>query len=65
MEPIAIVGFSIGFPQDATNAEAFWDIMMKKRSTATAFPKDRMNIDAIYHPDTNRRGQVSHEEHDV
>jgi hypothetical protein len=59
LEPIAVVGFSIGFPQEATSAEAFWEIMMKKKSTATNFPKSRMNIDSMYHPDASRRGQVS------
>ncbi|KAF2650360.1 putative polyketide synthase [Lophiostoma macrostomum CBS 122681] len=60
VEPIAIVGFSLGFPQDAVNSEALWEIMMKKRNTATDFPPDRFNADSVYHPDTNRRGQVKH-----
>ncbi|KAH8645577.1 hypothetical protein BGZ60DRAFT_535878 [Tricladium varicosporioides] len=59
LEPIAIVGFSIGFPQDATSSDALWKIMMEKRTTSTDFPKNRMNVDAIYHPDPNRRGQIS------
>ena len=59
IEPIAIVGFSMEFPQDTTSSEALWDIMMKKRSTASEFPKSRMNTDSMYHPDANRRGQVS------
>lgn len=59
LEPIAIIGFSLGFPQDAVTSDALWEIMMKKRNTATEFPKERMSIDAIYHPDVNRRGQVS------
>lgn len=58
IEPIAIVGFSMGFPQDATTSDALWDIMMNKRTTVSEFPKERININSIYHPDTNRRGQV-------
>lgn len=59
LEAIAVVGFSTGFPQDATSPDSFWDILIKKRNTASAFPSARMNMDALYHPDTNRRGQVS------
>jgi hypothetical protein len=59
LEPIAIVGYSMGFPQDAVNSEALWDILMKKRNTATEFPPDRLNANSVYHPDANRRGQVS------
>jgi acyl transferase domain-containing protein len=57
-EPIAAVGFAIRFPQDATNEDALWKILMEKRNTATVIPKSRMNIDSMYHPDPNRRGQV-------
>lgn len=60
LEPIAIIGYSLGFPQDVTSSDAFWETMMKKRNTATEFPKERMNINSIYHPDSNRRGQVSY-----
>jgi acyl transferase domain-containing protein len=58
LEPIAVVGHSLGFPQDAVNSEALWEIMMKKRNTATQFPPERLNANSVYHPDTNRRGQV-------
>ena len=59
IEPVAVVGMSFGFPQDATSSDAFWKILMEQRNTATEFPPDRLNVDAIYHPDVNRRGQVS------
>lgn len=58
IEPIAVIGYSFGFPQDATDSVAFWDLLMEKRNTATSFPANRMNNDAMYHPDVNRRGQV-------
>jgi acyl transferase domain-containing protein len=57
-EAIAVVGFSIKFPQDATSEDALWKILMEKRNTATVIPKSRMNTDSMYHPDPNRRGQV-------
>lgn len=58
VEPIAIVGLSFEFPQDATSSDAFWELLLSKRNTATEFPKDRLNVSAMYHPDRNRRGQV-------
>ncbi len=67
IEPIAIVGLSFEFPQDATSLDAFWELLMSKRNTATEFPKDRISLSAMYHPDRNRRGQVSvaHPEVDI
>lgn len=58
LEPIAVVGYSMGFPQDAVSSEALWEIMMNKRNTVTRFPPDRLNANSVYHPDANRRGQV-------
>lgn len=44
---IAICGFSIKFPQDATGADAFWDMMMQKRCAMTDFPPSRLNKDGF------------------
>jgi acyl transferase domain-containing protein len=55
VEPIAIIGFSLKFPQDATSPEAFWDMMAAKRDGMTEFPSERINIDSFYHPDNARR----------
>ncbi|KAI1777435.1 putative polyketide synthase [Hypoxylon cercidicola] len=41
-DSIAICGFSIKFPQDATSPEAFWEMIMEKRCAMTEFPSDRM-----------------------
>ncbi len=59
LEPVAVVGMSFGFPQGATSSDNFWKILMEKRNTATEFPPERLNVAAMYHPDANRRGQVS------
>jgi acyl transferase domain-containing protein len=59
LEPVAIVGMSFGFPGEATTSQSFWNMMMEKRNASQDFPKERLSIDAIYHPDSNRRGQVS------
>lgn len=50
IEPVAVIGFSLKFPQDATSPEGFWEMMAGKRSAMTEFPADRLNIDAFYHP---------------
>lgn len=47
-EPLAIVGFSLKFPQDAVSEEGFWDMLLKARMAQTEIPKDRLNIDAFY-----------------
>ena len=59
LEPLAVVGLSLKFPQDATSAESFWNMLLERRCASTEFPKDRMNIDAFYHPDRDRQGSVS------
>lgn len=57
-DPIAIVGFSVKFPQDATSEEAFWDLLLERRSTVTQVPEDRWNNNAFYKPDGNKAGTV-------
>ncbi|KAI1771759.1 putative polyketide synthase [Hypoxylon cercidicola] len=41
---VAICGFSIKFPGDATSPEAFWRMIMEKRCAMTEFPSNRFNI---------------------
>lgn len=57
-EPIAVIGFSLKFPQDATSPEAFWKMMTEKRCSMTEWPKERLNLDAFYHPDSSRPDTV-------
>ncbi|KAK4200731.1 thiolase-like protein [Triangularia verruculosa] len=47
-DDIAICGFSIKFPQEATTPEAFWEMICKKRCAMTDFPPDRLNLDGFY-----------------
>ena len=49
LEPIAVVGLALRFPQDATSSAAFWQMLMEGRSAMTEIPKDRFNVDAFYH----------------
>jgi hypothetical protein len=57
-DPVAIIGFAFEFPQDATSSERFWRMICEGRSATTDVPRDRMNVDAFYHPDTSRHGSV-------
>ncbi|KAL4937319.1 hypothetical protein BDV06DRAFT_227076, partial [Aspergillus oleicola] len=59
LPPLAIVGLSLKFPQDAVSPESFWDMIVQGRCAATEFPQDRLNIAAHYHPDPNRLDSLS------
>ncbi|RYO32478.1 Lovastatin diketide synthase [Alternaria arborescens] len=56
--PIAIVGFGFKFPQDITNAESLWKLLMERRSTMTEIPQNRWNIDGFYKEHGHRPGTV-------
>ena len=59
LESVAVVGFSIRFPEEATSAEAFWNMVIDGRCCSEEFPKDRLNVEAFYNPDTDGQGIVS------
>ena len=56
--PIAIVGYSLRFPQEATSSEAFWRMLVEGRSARTEVPSDRFNVDAFHHPNSARHDSV-------
>lgn len=58
MEPIAVIGFSFKYPQEATTPEAFWEMLCKGRCASSEIPADRLNVDAFYHPDYSRPDSV-------
>jgi acyl transferase domain-containing protein len=57
-EPVAIIGFSIKFPQDVTSEESFWNLLLQRQSTMTEVPQDRWNGDAFYKSSGNKTGTV-------
>ncbi|KAF5872206.1 putative polyketide synthase protein [Botrytis fragariae] len=59
VDPIAVVGFSLKFPQEARDAESFWKVLMDMRCTATEYPEDRLSKSNRYHPDPNRKDTFS------
>lgn len=58
VEPIAIIGFSFKFPQEATTPDALWQVLREKKCAMTEWPRDRLNVDAFYHPDSRRLDTV-------
>ncbi len=58
MEPIAVIGLDLKLPQDAATPEGFFEMLRQGRSALTEVPKDRYNLDAFYHPDSDRAGTV-------
>ena len=59
MEPIAVVGLSLKFPEDATSPDGFWSMMLEKKCASKDFPEERMNIDSYYDPDNKTLNTVS------
>jgi acyl transferase domain-containing protein len=58
-DAIAIIGMARRFPQDAENPEKLWKMLLEGRSASSEFPKDRVNLDAHYHPNPTHGGTVS------
>lgn len=58
-EPLAIIGLACRFPQDATNAENLWELLLTQRSAWSPWPEDRIRSSGHYHPDPNHGGTVS------
>jgi hypothetical protein len=58
LEPVAVIGLSLKFPQDATSPEAFWQMLLDGRSALSDIPEDRFNADHFYHHDPTRTGTV-------
>lgn len=58
LEPVAVIGFSLEFPQDATSPESFWQMLLDGVSASTTIPSERFNIHGFYHADHDRTGTV-------
>ncbi|KAH7398510.1 hypothetical protein BKA66DRAFT_605570 [Pyrenochaeta sp. MPI-SDFR-AT-0127] len=56
--PLAIVGMSMQFPDDANTPERFWNMIQEGRNASRKFPADRLG-EAIYHPDSSRQDSIS------
>lgn len=58
-EPIAIIGMSCRFPGDATDPEAFWEMLIQAKDAWSKVPQERFNVDGFYHPQSAISGAVS------
>ncbi|EAW14856.1 putative polyketide synthase [Aspergillus clavatus NRRL 1] len=58
-EPMAIIGLAMRAADEATDAEAFWDFLLRARQAARPIPEDRLSSKGFYHPDPNRGGTFS------
>lgn len=58
-DPIVITGFAARLPQDADTSAGFWRMIYEGRNASTDVPKDRINMDAFYHPNPERPDTAS------
>jgi acyl transferase domain-containing protein len=60
-EPIAVIGFAVKFPQQASNSAAFWELLIRGGSARTEVPADRYNAESFYRAGGNavKTGTVS------
>jgi acyl transferase domain-containing protein/NADPH:quinone reductase-like Zn-dependent oxidoreductase/short-subunit dehydrogenase len=61
-EPIAIVGLGCRLPGGANDPEAFWRLLCDGVDAITEVPKDRWDIQSLYHPDWRAPGRI-HQRH--
>jgi acyl transferase domain-containing protein len=62
-QPVAVVGIALRFPQDASSAEDFWQMLMDGRCAATGIPRERMNGDAFHGLGENNFDTVRQSKH--
>ncbi|TRX97451.1 hypothetical protein FHL15_001729 [Xylaria flabelliformis] len=59
LEPIAIIGFALKYPEDGDSPEGFWKVLEEGRCVMTEWPKHRMRLDAFYEQDEAQDSQTS------
>ena len=59
LEPLAVIGFSLKFPQEATSAASFWRMLEERRCAMTEWPTDRISLDSFYDGQSEKRGTVN------
>ena len=57
-EPLAIVGMACRFPGGANSPEAYWRLMIEKRSGIVPVPDFRWNRERFYHPNAEIPGKM-------
>lgn len=57
-DPIAVCGFAIKFPEDATTPDKLWQMLLEKRCVSGEFPPERCNPEGFYQKNSNRLNTV-------
>ena len=57
--PIAIVGMSCRFAGDAVSPSKLWQLCMEGKDAWSRIPKERFDVDAWYHNNSEQPGRVS------
>jgi hypothetical protein len=50
---IAVIGFSLKFPEEAITCNAFWQMLIEGKSARTEIPRERFNNVAFGHHQSN------------
>ena len=58
MTPVAVIGLSCRLP-GSPNADAYWNLLIEKRSGIVEVPKDRFDIDRYYEEGRPRPGKIN------
>lgn len=58
LEPLAVIGYALEYPQDADTPEGFWKVLTERKDVMTKWPKERFNLEAFYHQDGKQKQQV-------
>jgi hypothetical protein len=61
LPPLAVIGMSFRFPEEAVSASGFWDLLLSARCVSKPTPPDRFNVAAHHHPDKDRLETVSYD----
>jgi acyl transferase domain-containing protein len=58
-EPIAIIGIGCRFPGQVNSPGDFWRLLANGVDAISEVPKDRFDVDSIYHPEAAKPGKVA------
>ncbi|TGJ78623.1 hypothetical protein E0Z10_g10141 [Xylaria hypoxylon] len=51
-DPIAIIGFSFRLPQDVTEEDGLWEVLLNRRNLMTEWPENRANVAGFHNSGT-------------
>lgn len=57
-EPIAVIGMSCKFSGGASNPDKLWDLMASGKTGWSEIPKERYNLEGVYHANHERNSTV-------